>query len=227
VFESFRKIRTQVITALVYPIILLHIGTVLMHLPLLFGSNGSSSSFLIAVFIQGLIPLYVLGFGLFVAHQVLRQTTFYSEMILSLFIFGGVSRKTALARFSRSVASLYDAGVPLGHAVKVSLEASENGAIRNAISEATVGLQHGASFAEAMQDARHIPPMVKNMIATGEHSGSLGTSLSKVAEFYEHEAETAIRRMAKIIPLVIYLGILGYFAVYVVRFWVEYYGRAF
>ncbi|MEN8148765.1 MAG: type II secretion system F family protein [Planctomycetota bacterium] len=226
VFESFRRIRSQVITALIYPIILLHLGLVLMHLPLLFGTDGSTGAFLTAVFLKGLIPLYLLLFSLFVAHLVLRQTNFYSELILSLFVFGGVAKKTALARFSRSVASLYESGVPLGQAVNVSLEAAENGAIRNAISEATQGLQHGESFAEAIQGARHIPPMVKNMIATGEHSGSLGVTLMKVADFYEHEAETAIRRMAKIVPLVIYLAILGYFAVYIVRFWVGYYGRA-
>jgi len=221
--EAFRRVRSKVITALFYPAILLHLAVVIWNIPKLFGPGGSLPAFLDAVFLRVLLPLYAAIFVLFVAHQVLKQTELYSEIILSLFVFGGVAKKLAFSRFSRSLASLYESGLPLARGVQIALESAENGAIRRSISEATAGLHEGESFAETIGKAKHVTPMVRNMIATGEHTGSLSATLSKVADFYEHEAETAIQRMAKIIPLVIYIMIMGAIAYQIVTFWVNYY----
>jgi len=216
--EAFRRVRTKVITALLYPVILLHLGPLILGVPLLFGAHGSVGAFLTAVFLKFLLPIYIVAFILFVAHQVLRTTAVYSELILGLFIFGGVAKKSALSRFSRALASLYDAGIPLARAVEISVQSAENGGIRKAITDATAGLHSGESFAQAMQSARHVPPMVKNMLATGEHSGSLGSMLRKIADFYEHEAAAAIERMAKVIPILVYLVMCSYFAYVMISF---------
>jgi len=221
--EAFRRVRTKVITALMYPLVMLHLGPLILGLPVLLGPNGGLGPYLRVVFLEFLLPIYLVVFVLFIAHQVLRTTNFYSELILSLFVFGSVAKKSALARFSRALACLYDAGIPLARAVDVSLESAENGGIRKAIREATVGLHSGESFASCMQSARHVPPMVKNMLATGEHSGSLGAMLRKIAEFYEHEAAAAIERMAKVIPILIYLVMCGYFAYVIISFYTQRY----
>jgi type II secretory pathway component PulF len=221
--EAFRRLRSSVITALLYPVVLLHLGVLILNLPTLLGPNGGVWKYLDVVFVRFLIPIYVACVVLFILHQILRQTLWYSEFILSLFLFGGVARKSALARFSRSLATLYEAGVPLGHGVEISVESAENGAIRKSLVEATRGLESGHGLSESLAQAKHLPPMVHNMIATGEHTGSLGVTLRKVADFYEHEAETAVKRMAKIIPIFIYLSICGYFAYQIITFYLDRY----
>ena len=76
----------------------------------------------------------------------------------------------------------------------------------------------------SIADARHIDPLVLSMVETGERTGRLGDTLRKLAEYYDHEAYTAIERAAKIIPVLIYVSIAGYIGWRVISFYLGYYG---
>ena len=80
----------------------------------------------------------------------------------------------------------------------------------------------GASLTPSLPPGSVLPPMLRDMIATGERTGRLGETLSKAAEFFEEEAETTIERICRILPVVAYLLIAGYIAVVILGFYWAY-----
>jgi type II secretory pathway component PulF len=219
--ERFRNLRTRVITALLYPAILVHLAVLIPNLLILvkFGFWPY-----VEVCLRSLVPIYAVVTAVWFLHQVLRQTRLYSEFILGMFFFGGVARKIALARLSRALASLHDAGVPVGTALETAGEAATNGTITEVFRRASKRVLAGRLLSESIADAPHIDPLVLSMVETGERTGRLGDTLRKLAEYYDHEAYTAIERAAKVIPVLIYVGIAVYIGYKVVSFWLGYYG---
>jgi type IV pilus assembly protein PilC len=218
--ERFRQIRSKVITALFYPIVLLHLAILIWNVPTLFflGTNAYLEQVLSILW-----PIYLGVLLLWFIRELLCDAVWFGELVLSLFIFGGVSRKTGLARFARGLAALYDSGVPLPHALQIAAEMPANPALRASLADAYPSLMGGSGLADALSEIRHVTPMVRNMVATGETSGRLGVSLDKIADFYEDEAGAAIERMAKLIPLSIYLAIVIGIAWNIIAFYMGYF----
>lgn len=219
--ERHRRIRSRIITRLIYPLLLLHLAIFIPNILILI--REGLLPFLLRSGVE-LLPIYVATIVFSFLHLVLRETRLYTEFLLSLFFIGPILRKLAFARFARALAALYDAGVPLSHAVDVAAEATANGAIRDPLKATSTKMQRGMSLSASVADLPHMPALVKDMIATGEHSGSLETTLRKVADYYDDEAEQAALRMAIVIPVVIYMGIVGWIAWKVISFYVDYYG---
>jgi len=219
--EKFRRVKTRLITGLIYPVLLLHAAVFIPKLVVLVKSGWWE-------FFVRTIPTLMIIYGavavLWFLYQIVRETRVFGEFLCGMFLFGKVSKKIAYSRISRALAALYEAGVPVAHAVRVSIGTAANAAIRQDLYEATADLHSGVSLSEAMSRARHASPLVRNMMATGEHSGSLSTSLVKVAEFYEYEAVTAVDRVMRVLPVLIYLAIAGYIGSRIVAFYVNRYG---
>ncbi|MCB6183640.1 type II secretion system F family protein [Leeia sp. TBRC 13508] len=142
-----------------------------------------------------------------------RSKTLQARMdrvMLALPIFGEVIRKATLARWSRTLATMFAAGVPLVEALE-----SVGGASGNQVYvEATKGIQAevsvGTSLTIAMQNSKVFPNMVLQMASIGEESGSLDSMLSKVADFYEEEVDRAVESLSSLMePLImVILGVL-------------------
>ena len=131
-------------------------------------------------------------------------------LLLRVPIFGTVIRKAAIARWTRTLATMFAAGVPLVEALD-----SVGGASGNALySEATKKIQNevstGTSLTMAMQNANVFPPIVTQMVAIGEESGALDAMLGKVAGFFEDEVDEAVAALASLMePLImVVLGVL-------------------
>jgi type IV pilus assembly protein PilC len=119
---------------------------------------------------------------------------------------GGLIQKIAVARFSRTFASLLAAGVPAAQAMEIVADTSGNYVIAQAILEARDRLLAGATIHGPLQRAGVFPGMVTRMIQVGEESGSLEVMLIKVAEFYENEVDQAIKGFSSLIePLMIFV----------------------
>jgi type IV pilus assembly protein PilC len=125
-------------------------------------------------------------------------------------IFGTVIRKAAIARWTRTLATMFAAGVPLVEALD-----SVGGASGNALYlEATKRIQNevstGTSLTVAMQNANVFPPLVTQMVAIGEESGALDSMLGKVAGFFEDEVDEAVAALSSLMePLImVILGVL-------------------
>lgn len=130
------------------------------------------------------------------------------RLMLKLPIFGELIRKASIARWSRTLATMFAAGVPLVEAFD-----SVAGAAGNAVYfDATKAIQRevttGNSLTSAMQNTQVFPSMVLQMVAIGEEAGSLDAMLSKVADFYEEEVDNAVEALSSLMEPII-MVVLG------------------
>lgn len=129
---------------------------------------------------------------------------------LRLPIFGKVATKIAVARFSRNLSMMLDAGVPIIQALSIVGQASNNWKIEQAVRDIQESIRQGRSFAVPLAKTEVFPPMVPQMVAVGEESGTLAEMLASIADFYEDEVETATSQLASVIEplLIVGLGIV-------------------
>ncbi len=163
---------------------------------------------------------YLIFGGLFASVYMFFQTWQRSlqmqrvmdRLLLQAPIFGEVVRKATIARWTRTLATMFAAGVPLVEALD-----SVGGASGNAVySDATRRIQNevstGTSLTVAMQNADVFPTMVTQMVAIGEESGALDSMLGKVADFYEEEVDDAVASLSSLMePLIMVIlgGLIG------------------
>lgn len=123
--------------------------------------------------------------------------------------------KIAIARFSRTFASLMSAGVAVLDALEVTGGAIGNKVIENELKEAAKAVKNGKQLSEPLSHSPHFPAIVPQMLAIGEETGQIDTILIKVADFYEEEVETTIDGLSSLIePLMIVVlgGMVGLIA---------------
>lgn len=132
------------------------------------------------------------------------------RLMLKLPIFGDVIRKATIARFSRTLATMFTAGVPLVEALDSVAGASGNRVYYDATKRIQSEISTGTSLTVAMQNAQVFPNMVLQMTAIGEESGALDSMLSKVADFYEAEVDDAVDALSSLMEpiIMVVLGVL-------------------
>ena len=131
-------------------------------------------------------------------------------------IFGALSHKVALARFSRTLGTLLTSGVPILQAMETVAGTLGNEIIADAVLAARSAIREGETIGDPLARSGLFPPMVVQMISIGEETGSLDQMLVKVADFYEAEVDTALQSMtAAIEPIMIVLlgGIVGFIVI--------------
>jgi type IV pilus assembly protein PilC len=129
---------------------------------------------------------------------------------------GNTVQKIALARWSRTFAALYSAGVPIMQAIEVTGQTAGNAVVEKSMADVIESVKSGGSIADPLKDAPIFPPMVAQMIAVGEETGNLDAMLSKVADFYEDEVAAAVKALTSILePVMIILvgGIVGFIVI--------------
>ncbi|MGB3731110.1 type II secretion system F family protein [Microbacterium sp.] len=140
-----------------------------------------------------------------------RYTDAYRKVVdpfkLKLPIFGPLITKMAVARFSRNLSMMLDAGVPIIQALAIVGQASNNWRIEETVREIQDSIRAGRSFAAPLAKAEVFPPMVAQMVAVGEESGTLAEMLASIAEFYEDEVETATEQLSSLIEPVLIVGL--------------------
>jgi type II secretory pathway component PulF len=126
---------------------------------------------------------------------------------LKLPIFGKLVTKMAVARFSRNLSMMLEAGVPIMQALAIVAQASNNYKIEQAINDVQESIRHGKSFASPLAKAGVFPPMVPQMVSVGEESGTLSEMLASIADFYEDEVETATEQLSSTIEPILIVGL--------------------
>jgi type IV pilus assembly protein PilC len=132
------------------------------------------------------------------------------------FKIGDTVQKIALARWSRTFAALYSAGVPIMQAIEVTGKTAGNAVIERAMEDVIESVKSGGSIAEPLKSTPIFPAMVAQMIAVGEETGNLDAMLSKVADFYEDEVAAAVKALTSILEPVMIIfvgGIVGFVVV--------------
>lgn len=132
------------------------------------------------------------------------------NLLLKVPVFGPIVTKTAIARFSRNLSMMLNAGVPLTAALRLVSSTSNNFHIERAVTGAVDAMENGSSLASSMESFTMFPLMVQQMVSVGERSGSLPPMLDSVADFYEAEVKEASERLsASLEPiLLVILGVL-------------------
>jgi type IV pilus assembly protein PilC len=132
------------------------------------------------------------------------------------FKIGTIVQKVALARWSRTLAALTTAGVPLLQALDITGKTAGNWVIEKAMGDVIENVKRGGTIAAPLKDADVFPTMVTHMIGVGEETGALDTMLSKVADFYEDQVEAAVKSLTSILePLMIVVvgAIVGFIVI--------------
>ncbi len=125
-------------------------------------------------------------------------------------VFGDLLRKTATARFTRTLGTMISSGVPILEALEIVSKASGNSVIEKSIMNARESLSQGKTLAEPLIEQKIFPGMVTQMIAVGETTGALDSMLNKIADFYEDEVDTAVDSLTSLIEpmLMVFLGVV-------------------
>ncbi len=121
---------------------------------------------------------------------------------------GPIVQKIAVARFSRTLATLVSSGVPILQAIEITGRTSGNTVIEKAMEGVKENIKSGDSIARPLEKISVFPPMVTQMIAIGEETGALDTMLHKIADFYEDEVDSAIKSLTSILEpiMMIFIG---------------------
>ncbi|HXF83270.1 MAG TPA: type II secretion system F family protein [bacterium] len=154
----------------------------------------------------GALVLAGYGFRLYVRTPTGRMN--FDRFRLRIPVFGPLMRKVTVSRFSRTLGTLITSGVPIMQALEVVAKAVDNRVVATAIENVRSSIREGESIALPMQASGLFPPMVVQMTAVGEETGTLDTMLTKVADFYDAEVETTLAQLTSIIEplLILFLG---------------------
>ncbi|MFA9217850.1 MAG: type II secretion system F family protein [Sphingomonadaceae bacterium] len=229
--EKTLAMKAKIKSALMYPVSILAIAFIVTAVIMIwvvpafkevfasFGANLPAPTLFVMAVSEYFVQYWYIIFGsifgsiYFFLRAWQRSLALQRKMdiiLLKLPIFGEVIRKATIARWTRTLATMFAAGVPLVESLD-----SVGGAAGNAVYlDATRKIQNevstGTSLTVAMQNADVFPNMVTQMVAIGEESGSLDAMLGKVADFYEEEVDEAVASLSSLMEpmIMVILGVL-------------------
>ncbi|MFC4103332.1 type II secretion system F family protein [Paenibacillus xanthanilyticus] len=170
-------------------------------------SNSISNQWYL--WLLGVIALVV---SYFIIGRLEKGAYVIAYMKLKAPVFGKLSQKGAIAQMSRTLSSLYASAVPMLQALTIVEEVVDNRVISKYIRQSADSLRQGNPLSDPLKKAWVFPPLVTQMIAIGEETGSLDLMLSKVADFYEMDVENTVDRLKSLIEpllLVFLAGVVG------------------
>ncbi len=149
-------------------------------------------------------------FGLNRLYKTPRGRRVMDHAFLKAPVIGDLIRKTAVARFTRTLGTMLSSGVPILESLDIVSKTAGNVIIEEAVMKARTSLSQGKTLAEPLMETKVFPGMVTQMIAVGESTGALDAMLSKIADFYEEEVDQAVEALTSLIEpiLMAFLGIV-------------------
>ncbi len=229
-FEKEAKLRSTVKSAMTYPIAVLIIAVLAVVAMLLFivpifkdmfeglGSKLPAPTQFLVDLSNNMVWLLPTAIVLSIAatsfYRAKKDTEAFRRIVhpllLKVPVFGGLLTKVAVSRFSRNLANMTSAGVPLLRALQIVGQASGNWVIEQTAGRVAESVRLGGSMAEPLSNEKIFPTMVVQMVAVGEESGSVDTMLEKVADFYDEEIDTTAAALTSLIEpiMIVVLGSL-------------------
>ena len=228
--EKNVKLKSQVRSALVYPVAVIVIAVIVVYIILwkvipvfatLFEGLGASLPFLTLMIVNlsrfignfwWLILIVITGtiFGLQQYYQTEGGRYQIDKILLKLPAIGILLRKIAVARFCRTLGTLLSSGVAILESLDITARTSGNAVIEEAILVVRKEVEEGKNLADPLSRTEQFPPMVCQMIGVGEQTGAMDTMLTKIADFYEDEVDAAVEGMMALLePIIIsFLGVV-------------------
>lgn len=213
------SIRRRVLGALTYPAIIsmVALGVVLFlmlfvipqfanlfaqfnqELPWLTQTVIDISGFLGNNVLNLMAGMVALSIGIYQINQTEKGRWFFDYLKLKTPVFGGLTQKYLVALYARNLATLFESGINIISAMKISNEVIDNVIIRKSLEEVVREVEGGNPIARALAKADIMPELSTQMIEVGEESGNLDEMLTKVAEFYEDEINFLIDQITAMV----------------------------
>jgi type IV pilus assembly protein PilC len=226
--EKAVKLKSQVKSAMIYPIAVVAIAVIVVGVILwkviptfasLFAGLGATLPLPTRVVISmsnGMVsfgPFIIVGamgvgYGFKQYYNTNGGKRVVDGIVLKLPILGLIMRKIAVARFCRTLATLLSSGVPILDGLDITARTSGNTVIEDAIQLTRKSIERGETISAPLKETGVFPPMVTQMISVGETTGALDTMLAKIADFYEEEVDTAVAGLLTLLEpvMIAFLG---------------------
>ncbi len=226
--EKAVKLKNQVKSAMMYPVTVITIAIAVVWIILwkvipvfaqLFAGLGGElpaltrwvvamSNFLARYSIWILLALVAVFFAIRAYHRTEKGARVLDGLLLKIPVLGEILRKIAVARFCRTLSTLTSSGVPILDGLEITAKTAGNTIIEDAIMVTRRSVEEGKTLSGPLGETKVFPPMVVQMINVGEQTGALDQMLSKIADFYEDEVDTAVAGMVKLLEpiMIVVLG---------------------
>lgn len=226
--EKAEELKSKIKGALTYPIVVVAIAIIVIAVILIFvipvfqdmfASFGQAlpvpTQIVVAMsdFMKG--NVFYIIIALFVLFYVFKQyrnskggRRVTDNLSLKLPVFGDLLKKTAVARFTRTLGTMLSSGVPILDSLEIVAKTAGNVIIEEIIFEVRSSIAEGQTIAEPLSENDIFPGMVIQMISVGEATGALDTMLEKIADFYDKEVDAAVEALTSMLEplLMLFLG---------------------
>ncbi len=230
--EKAQKLKNKVVSAMFYPIIVLVIAVLIMAFLMVYivpkfeqifadmlGGKAlpGLTQFVIdtSKFVQNQWYVIVGAFVAFVlVYNVLAKTPKGRAMIdaikLKLPLFGDLTKKSAISRFTRTLGTLVTSGVPILQALNITRDTAGNAVVSDAIQDVHDSVKEGESIVSPLEKSGIFPPMVVSMIDVGEETGQLPEMLLKVADVYDDEVDNTVAGLTSLLEpiMIVFLAVV-------------------
>ncbi|AKJ31302.1 type II secretion system F family protein [Caldimonas brevitalea] len=227
--EKTLAIKAKIKSALIYPVAVLVVAFVVVAVIMIFvipafkevftsfGADLPGPTLLVMSISEFFVAYWWLIFGVTIGGTYFffqswkrseRMQKTMDRLLLRVPMFGPLVNKSAVARWTRTLATMFSAGVPLVEALDSVGGASGNAVFAEATEKIQKDVSTGSSLTMSMQSTGVFPTMVLQMCAIGEESGSIDHMLNKAAEFYENEVDEAVKGLSSLMEPVI-IVVLG------------------
>lgn len=228
--EKATKVKGQIKSAMAYPSVILTVAVLIViiimwkvvptfanlfqemgvALPLPTQLTIAVSRFVASYFYWIIGGLIGLGALLRAYYQTYKGRRVIDSILLKIPVVGDLIRKTAVARFSRTFATLLTSGVPMLDSLEITAKTAGNAIAEDAIINARRLVSEGKSIVASLSASKIFPVMVLQMIGAGEQTGALDQMLNKIAEFYEDEVDRAVHTLVSLLePIMIaFIGVI-------------------
>ncbi len=229
--EKILAIKSKIKAALFYPLSIIVVAFIITAVIMLFvipAFKDLFSSFgadlpAPTLFVMGVSEIFVqwwwlifsvvgggVWFFFYTWKRSVKMQNFMDRMILRVPVFGPLIRKATMARWTRTLSTMFAAGVPLVEALDSVAGAAGNVVYFDATKKIQIEVSGGVSLTNAMTNTNVFPNMVIQMVSIGEESGSLDGMLSKVADFFEQEVDDAVDALSSLMEpmIMVVLGVL-------------------
>src|SRR5687768_2160632 len=228
--EKSVKLKGEVKSAMIYPVAVIVIATIVVGAILwkviptfavLFAGLGAQlplptrvvialSDGIVAYGWIGIVAVGAIGYALKSYYATDGGRHLIDRLLLKTPVLGDILRKVAVARFCRTLSTLLASGVPILDGLDITARTSGNAIIEDAIQTTRSGIERGETISGPLRETNVFPSMVVQMINVGETTGALDAMLSKIADFYEEEVDTAVAGLLTLMePIMIaFLGVV-------------------
>ena len=228
--EKNVKLKGQVKSAMIYPVAVIVIASVVVAAILwkvvptftaLFQGLGAQLPLPTRIVIAASDAVVAYGWMILVliAAEVFAARRYYATRggcrtidgrLLNMPVLGPILRKVAVARFCRTLSTLLASGVPILDGLDITARTAGNAVVEDAIQATRTGIERGETIASPLRATKVFPSMVVQMISVGEATGALDTMLSKIADFYEEEVDTAVAGLLTLMEpvMIAFLGVV-------------------